>query len=114
MSLNMSLELGFIVEESRTQVAGVVAARCNLRLYRDAVRTEMVVQLGHCMKLLRTLTAHILLNLVMRLHVIVEIRDLSERSTAIHLDAKMIGKVLDKVSIGKDSNVYHTKGRSPV
>lgn len=87
VSLNVSLELRFIVEESRAEVASVLAARCNLHLDRDAMRAKMVIELRHRMELLRALTAHVLLDLVVRLHVIVEVRDLSKGSAAVHLDA---------------------------
>jgi hypothetical protein len=87
VSLNVSLELRFIVEESRAEVASVLAARCNLHLDRDAMRAKMVIELRHRMELLRALTAHVLLDLVVRLHVVVEVRDLSKGSAAVHLDA---------------------------
>lgn len=87
MSLNVSLELRFIIEKSRTQVASIFTARCDLSLYRDSVRAEMVIQLCYRVKLLRTLTAHILLDLMVCLHVIIQVGDLSKGSAAIHLNA---------------------------
>lgn len=87
MSLNVSLQLSFVVEERWTHVACVVASRCNLSFDCDSVCSEMMIKLRDCVKLLRALTAHVLLDFMMCLHVIVEIGNLSKGSTAIHLDA---------------------------
>lgn len=87
VSLNVSLELRLVVEERRTEIAGVLAARSNLHLDRDAMCAEVVVELRHRVKLSRTLTAHVLLDLVVRLHVIVEVGNLSKGSSAVVLDA---------------------------
>jgi hypothetical protein len=85
--LNVSLELRLVVEERRTKVAGVFTARRNLHLDGDAMRAEMVIELRHRVELLRALTAHILLDLVVRLHVVVEVGNLSKGPSAVHLDA---------------------------
>lgn len=83
----MPFQLCFIVEERRAHVARVVTSRCNLSFDRDSVSSKMMIKLRDRVKLLRALAAHVLLNLVMRFHVIVEISDLSKRSAAVHLDA---------------------------
>lgn len=78
MALNVSLKLSFIVKERRTQIASILAARRDLSLYRDPVRAEMMIELRHRVELFRTLAAHVLLNLVVRFHVVVQVSDLSE------------------------------------
>lgn len=47
----------------------------------------MMIELSYCVKVLRALTANVLLNLMMSLHMIVEIGNLSKRSSTIHFDA---------------------------
>lgn len=87
VSLNMSFELSFVVEERRTQSASVFASWSNLRLDRDSVRAEMVIQLRHRVVFLWTLATDILLDLVVSLHVVVEIGNLCKRTTAVVFDA---------------------------
>lgn len=78
MTLNVPLKLSFIVKERRTQIARILAARRDLSFYRDSVRAEMMIELRHRVELLRTLAAHVLLNLVVRFHVVVQVSDLGE------------------------------------
>lgn len=85
--LDVSLELTLVVEERRTQSARVFTPRRDLGLYRDPVSSKVVVELRDRVVLLWTLTAYVLLDLVVSFHVIVEIRDLSEGSPAVVLDA---------------------------
>lgn len=87
MSLYVSLELRFVIEKSRAQVASIFAARCYLSLNRDSMRAEMMIQLCYRVKLLRTLAAHILLDLMVCLHVIVQVGDLGKGSAAVHFNA---------------------------
>lgn len=83
----MPLELRLVVEEAWTKIAGEVTARGDLSLDCDSMRPEVMVELRHRVELLRALTADVLLDFVVSLHVIVEVGDLSEGSTAVHLDA---------------------------
>lgn len=87
MALNVSLELSLVVEECRAEIASVFTARRDLSLDGDPVRAQMVVQLGHRVEFLRTLTADILLDFMMSLHVVVQVRYLGKGPAAIHLDA---------------------------
>lgn len=47
----------------------------------------MMIQLGHRVELLRALTAYVLLDLVMSLHVVVQVGYLGKGPAAVHLDA---------------------------
>lgn len=85
--LDVPLELSFVVEESRAEVAGELTARRDLRLHSDSMRPQVMIQLRDRVEFLRALTAHVLLNLMVSLHVIVQVGDLRKRPTAIHFDA---------------------------
>ena len=87
MSLNVSLQLCLVIEESRTEITGEFTTRCNLRFYCDSMSAKMVVELRYCVEFLRTLTADILLDFVVGFHMIVEIGNLSEGTTAIRFYA---------------------------
>lgn len=85
--LNVSLELSLVVEERRTQITSVFAARGDLGFDRDPMRSQMMVELGHSVELLRTLAAYVLLDLMMSFHVVVQVGYLGKRPAAVHLNA---------------------------
>lgn len=78
MSLHVPFQLRFIIEKRWAQATGVVTSWCNLRFDSNSMSAEVVIELCDCVKLFRALTADILLNLMMCLHVIVEIRNLGK------------------------------------
>lgn len=83
----MTFELRFIVEEAWAEVASKISSWGNLRLDGDAMRAKMMIELSHCVELLRALTTNVLLDLMVGFHMIVEVGNLSERSAAVHFDA---------------------------
>jgi hypothetical protein len=78
MLLNVSFKLWLIKERCRTHVACVFTSRCHLRLNHNAVRGQMMIQLRYRMKFAWTLSADILLNFMMCLHMIIQISHLGE------------------------------------
>lgn len=85
--MDVSLQLELIVEECWTQAARVLPTGCDFSFDRDSVSAQVMVELCYRVKLFWALTANVLLDLVMCLHVIVEVGNLSEGTTAVWLDA---------------------------
>lgn len=78
MPPKVSFKLNLIVKECWTNVAAEISAWRNLSFHLNSMRAQMLIQLRDRMKFLRTMTAHVLLNFMVRLHVTVEICHLSE------------------------------------
>lgn len=87
MSLNVSFKLSFFVEECWTHIANIFTAWSDLSLNCYPMRPQVMIKLRHSVKLFRTLTANVLLDLVVRFHVIIKVGNLGKGSTTVHFDA---------------------------